>query len=145
MEKIRVLVADDHPMVRIGIRKFLEKYADIEVIGEAADGQQALRYVEKLSPEILILDLEMPRMDGLQVLHQLQKRHSSVRVLVLSAYDDNQLIQGAMEIGIAGFLSKDEMPENLIEAVRQVSHQKQVWLSPRTLERMHFASGLDRL
>jgi DNA-binding NarL/FixJ family response regulator len=122
VEKISVVVADDHPFVRIGIRKILSKTTDIVVVGEASDGEQALHMVEQLAPDVLLLDVEMPRMNGIQVASQLRKNESPVRILVLSAYEDRQHILGMLNGGVSGYLTK-EVPDTQ-KAVRYVARRE---------------------
>lgn len=130
-EIIRVVLADDHARVRKGIRNLLEKPADILVVGEASNGPQALKLVQELNPDVLLLDVEMPGMNGNQVAAELRERGSLVRILVLSAYDDKQYIIGMLESGVAGYLTKEEVPEILVTAVRGIAHGNKGWVSQR--------------
>ena len=118
---IRIVIADDHLSVRMGIRRLLAAASDIVVVGEAGDGAQALNLVEALLPDILLLDVEMPTMDGLNVAAQLRERQSPVRVLALSAYNDRQYILGMLENGAVGYLTKDEAPAVLVDVLRRVA------------------------
>ena len=136
MTAIRVLLADDHPITRGGIRDLLDKAVDIEVVGEAGDGAQALRLVGELSPDVLLLDMEMPGIKGVEVARQLQAARSPVRVLALSAYDDLEYIQGVLSSGAAGYLTKEEVPQTIVEAVRGVARGEQGWLSRRVAAQM---------
>jgi two-component system response regulator DegU len=130
-EIIRVVLADDHARVRKGIRNLLERPADILVVGEASNGPQALKLVQDLNPDVLLLDVEMPGMNGNQVAAELRMMGSQVRILVLSAYDDKQYIMGMLESGVAGYLTKEEVPDILISAVRGIAHGKKGWVSQR--------------
>jgi DNA-binding NarL/FixJ family response regulator len=136
MKPIRVVLADDHPVVRSGIRTLLEKAPDIAVIGEASDGYEALRLVAELQPDVLLLDMELPRMMGLEVAQRLQAEGSPVRILVLSAYDDEQYIFGLLSSGAVGYMTKDEALSNLIDAVRGVAQGEAGWLSRRATARV---------
>jgi DNA-binding NarL/FixJ family response regulator len=127
----RVLLADDHVVVRAGIRHLLNKAPDINVIGEAGNGVEALRLVEELHPDVLLLDMEMPALNGIEVAQRLQEIGSLVRILVLSAYEDKQYILQLLENGVSGYLTKDEVPEVIIDAVRGVSRGEMGWVSPR--------------
>jgi DNA-binding NarL/FixJ family response regulator len=129
MANIRVVVADDHPVARGGLRGLLEKAIDIEVIGEAADGPETLRMVEALAPDVLLLDMEMPGLKGVEVAQQLQATGSSVRILALSAYDDKEYISGLLSSGAAGYLTKGEIPQTIVEAVRGVARGEAGWVS----------------
>jgi DNA-binding NarL/FixJ family response regulator len=136
MAAIRVVLVDDHPVTRGGIRDLLDKAVDIEVVGEAGDGPEALRQVEELSPDVLLLDMEMPGMKGVEVARQLQAATSPVRVLALSAYDDVEYIRGVLSSGAAGYLTKEEVPQTIVEAVRGVARGEQGWLSRRVAAQM---------
>lgn len=129
--KIRILLVDDHAKLRAGVRKLLETAKDLLVVGEASDGYQALALVKDLEPDIVILDVEMPRMDGLIVAKQLADQYSAVKVLALSAYDDRHYILGMLDQGAAGYMIKDEVPEKLVQAVREISSMDRRWLSER--------------
>jgi len=136
MATIRSVLADDHPVARGGIRNLLEKAPDIEVIGEAGDGAEALRLVEELAPDLLLLDMEMPGMKGVEVARKMQANSSPVRILALSAYDDKQYILGLLASGAAGYLMKEEVPAYIVEAVRGVARGEQGWVSRRVAAQM---------
>jgi DNA-binding NarL/FixJ family response regulator len=120
-EAIRVLIADDHRTVRLGIQRLLASAPDIVVVGEAADGAQAMEMVEILVPDVLLLDVEMPIMSGLQVANKLNQMQLPVRILALSAYDDQQYILGMLANGARGYLIKDEVPAKLLASIRRVA------------------------
>jgi DNA-binding NarL/FixJ family response regulator len=136
MTKTRVVLVDDHPIVRAGIRNLVEKAPDIEVVGEASNGAEALRLAQELTPDVLLLDMEMPGLKGVEVAQQLKQAGSSVHILALSAYDDSQYILSLLATGAAGYLTKDEVPETIIEAVRGVSRGEQGWVSRRVAAKM---------
>ena len=133
---IRVVLADDHARVRAGIRSMLDRTDDILVIGEASNGLEALQLIEELSPDVLVLDIEMPVMNGLQVAQKIQNQEIPVQVLVLSAYDDTEYISSMLENGVAGFLTKDEVPKLLFRAVRGVARGELGWVSSRVSDRI---------
>lgn len=133
---IRVILIDDHPVVRSGIRNMLEEAADIVVEGEAGDGEEALRLVEELSPDVLLLDMEMPGLSGVDVAKKLQETGSSVKVLALSAYDDEHYIRGLLSNGAAGYLTKEEAMDTIVEAVRGIANGEEGWLSRRAAASM---------
>jgi DNA-binding NarL/FixJ family response regulator len=136
MGTTRVVLADDHPIVRAGIRRLLEKAADIQVVGEASDGIEALHLVEDLDPDVLLLDVEMPGLRGTEVARRLQVAGSPVHILALSSYDDEQYIRGMLASGAAGYLTKEEAPQTLVHAVRRIARGDQGWISQRVAARM---------
>jgi DNA-binding NarL/FixJ family response regulator len=136
MAPTTVLLVDDHPVVRAGIRNLLGKAPDIQVVGEASNGVDALRLVSELSPDVMLLDMELPGLTGNEVAQKLQKGGSSVRILALSAYDDKQYIHELLSNGASGYLVKDEVPEVIIEAVRGVSRGEKGWVSRRVAAQM---------
>jgi len=136
MQAIRVVLADDHPVVRTGIRTFLEQAADIEVLAEAEDGKAALRLAEELEPDVLLLDMELPGITGVEVTRRLQAAGSLVRVLALSAYDDEQYVFGLLDAGAAGYLLKDEALEAIVAAVRGVARGEGGWFSRQVAEKV---------
>jgi DNA-binding NarL/FixJ family response regulator len=126
---IRVIVADDHHLVRQGIRALLEKASDIQVIAEAADGREAVELVERLAPEVLVTDIAMPRLDGIQAAKQIQDLGLATRVVILSMYSDEALVRRALRNGARGYLLKRSVSEELWLAVRAAS-QGEIYLSP---------------
>lgn len=136
MTQIRVLLADDHPVVRDGIRVLIESDPQIVVVGEANGGREALELVRRLQPDILLLDMEMPDMNGIEVTRQLSLEKAAVRVLALSAYDDAQYVRGLLNHGAAGYLTKDEAPEFILEAIHGVWRGQEGWLSRRIAARL---------
>ena len=129
MSPIRVLLADDHPVVRNGIRILLEKAGDIEVVGEAGNGRELLDLAEKVLSDLVLLDMDLPDIAGIEVAHQIQQSHPNIKILALSAHDDTFYIRGVLESGAAGYLMKDEAPEMILEAVRGVARGDKGWLS----------------
>jgi len=117
---MRVVLAEDSDVVRRGIRKLLNKAADVEVVGEAKNGFEALQLVKELSPDILLLDVEMPFLNGIEVARRLRKDGNKVQILVLSAYDDKEYIRQMLINGAAGYLIKDESPEQIVESLRRL-------------------------
>lgn len=136
MATIRVVVADDHPVAREGLRNFLEKAVDIEVVGEANNGAEVLYLIEELAPDVLLLDMEMPGLSGVEIAQQLQAAKTSVRILALSAHDDKQYIQGLLASGAAGYLTKEEVPQIIVEAVRGVARGERGWVSRQIAAQM---------
>ncbi len=127
---IKVLLADDHPSLRAGMKARLEQEDDITVIGEASNGREALSLAKALQPHLLVLDMEMPEMTGLEVATKLKDDGEAIRVLVLSAYEDAEYITKLLESGaVAGYLTKSESLDTIVAAVRGVSKGEDGWLS----------------
>lgn len=129
MDSIRIILADDHKMVRAGIRSLLEKLPEVEVVAEAGDGQQAINLVEEHEPDILLTDIAMPGLDGLEVTRHLAKAFPTVRVVILSMYSDEGYISQALRAGAVGYLLKGAAREELTLAIRAVA-QGETYLSP---------------
>jgi len=127
---IRVLLVDDHAVVRTGFRLLLETASDVRVIGEAESGETCIARFDELSPDVVVLDLSMPGMGGLEALRRLRARSSEARILALSAHDDSMHARRALRQGALGFLSKRTAPETLLEGVRAVAEGKR-YLDPR--------------
>lgn len=116
---MKVLIADDHRLVLDGVRRTLERDGDIEVVGEATSGSQVLPLVRRTSPDVLLLDLRMPQMDGLTCIEQVRKHCPRVKIVVLSAFTDGERIQAALNRGASGYIVKSVNPVDLPSAVRQ--------------------------
>jgi DNA-binding NarL/FixJ family response regulator len=140
MNQIRVVMIDDHPIVRSGIRMLLERAGDIIVVGEADRGDNAVRMVQELQPHVLLLDMEMPGKDGLTVARELKEAALNVRVLALSAHDDEEYIMNLLQIGAAGYLTKEEALDTIVDAVRGVAKGEEGWLSRRAAARITTAT-----
>jgi DNA-binding NarL/FixJ family response regulator len=119
MEQIRVLLVDDHMVVRQGLRALLETEQDIAVVGEAETGRQAVQLTKKLLPSVVVMDIAMPMLNGLEATRQITKEVPSARVLVLSGYSDGEYVQQLTEAGAAGYLLKQTAAVDLIKAVRE--------------------------
>ena len=117
---IRVLIADDQPVVRQGLRTFLELHDDIEVVGEAEDGERALEAIAALAPDVVLMDLVMPRLDGVAAIERLRESGSPARVIVLTSFLDEDKVLPAVRAGAAGYLLKDVEPADLVRAIRTV-------------------------
>ncbi len=133
METIRVLLADDHSVVRSGLSFFLSTTDDIEVIGEAADGEQAVRLCAELQPDVVVMDMMMPRLDGFGAIEQIRKQNPAVRVLALSSFLEAQLVQRALKLGASGYLLKDIQASELANAIR-AAHVGRSTLSPEATQ-----------
>ena len=119
-QKIRILIADDHAVVREGTRQIFEKEPDLEVVAEAADGEEAIKLTGSSKPDVAIIDIAMPRVDGVEATRQIKKLYPDIAVLVLTAYDDDQFVFGLLEAGAAGYLLKSVRGRELVDAVRRI-------------------------
>lgn len=118
---ITVLIVDDHPMFRDGLRKALEFENDIQVVGQSADGEQGLEAARTLQPDVVLLDINLPAMNGLQVARQLKSERIGVSVVMLTAYHDSEQVLHAMRAGASAYCAKDITPEKLVEVLREVA------------------------
>lgn len=146
MEIVKILIADDHAFVREGTRRILEQEPDLEVVAEAGDGDEAVKYTCELKPDVALLDVSMPRMDGIEATKQIKALCPSVAVLVLSAYDDDQFIFGLLEAGAAGYLLKSVRGKEIVDAIRAV-HAGESVLHPSVARKVlnRFASVKGKL
>jgi DNA-binding NarL/FixJ family response regulator len=126
---IRVILADDHHLVRKGIRALLEKSEDIKVVGEAEDGLEAVELAERLVPDVLVMDIAMPRLNGIQATERIRTRQLATQVVILSMHSDETLVRQALRNGAKGYLLKRSVTEELLLAVRAAS-QGEIYLSP---------------
>jgi DNA-binding NarL/FixJ family response regulator len=132
---IRVLIADDHEVVREGLRTFLQLQDGLEVVGEAADGVQALAQSDLKRPDVVLMDLVMPKLDGLGAMRELRRRLPQIRVIVLTSFLDDERLLPAIQAGAAGYLLKDVEPSELARAIR-AAHVGQALLAPAAAARL---------
>ncbi|HNT74769.1 MAG TPA: response regulator transcription factor [Anaerolineae bacterium] len=118
---IRVVVVDDHPFFRKGLCDVLSREPDIDIIAESGDGQEALELLTKITPHVVLMDVNLPGLNGLQVTHQLKNRRPEVNVIILTAYDDEEQIYHAIRIGASAYFAKDVAPSQLLDTVRTVA------------------------
>ena len=135
MKKITVLLSDDHTVVREGLRLLVESEADFEVIGEATNGHQSVREAKRLKPDVVLQDLSMPLLNGLEAARQIAREVPSTRVLILSAYSDDAHIEHAVEAGAAGYLMKETAVDDLLRAIREIASGN-AFFSPPVASRM---------
>jgi NarL family two-component system response regulator LiaR len=136
MKKTKVMIAEDHPLMREAIRSRLGEAMDIEVVGEVDNGEDLLPTVQKLNPDVLILDVSMPRFNALMAARKLKKDHPQVKILVLTAHDEEELVVGLVSAGIKGYLLKDDCYSlNMVSAVRLLA-DGQSYLSQRVAARL---------
>ncbi len=129
MKKIRVLVADDHALFRAGLRKLLQSFEDVEVVGEAADGHEALRLTRLHRPDVLLMDIAMPELNGVEAASRLAREAPDTRVVILSMHAGQEFVLRAIRAGSAGYLLKDASPAELEQAVKAVA-RGEMYLSP---------------
>ncbi len=141
---VRILIADDHPIVRDGLKKLLLLEDDFDVVGEAGDGREVLDRVRELDPDVLLLDLRMPNLDGLATLQALQQTNKRTRVIVLTASEDKNEFVQAMKLGCSGIVLKQTAPDLIVKSIRKV-HSGEIWLDSHTTAAVmrQFSTGLE--
>jgi NarL family two-component system response regulator LiaR len=145
LEKIKILIADDHAFVREGTRRILEQEPDLEVVAEAGNGEEAVALASDLKPDVAIIDVAMPKLDGIEATRRIKALCPAVAVLVLSAYDDDQFVFGLLEAGAAGYLLKSVRGHEIVDAIRAVDAGESV-LHPSVARKVlnRFASVSNR-
>src|SRR5580692_2218556 len=128
---VRIIIADDHPIVRDGLKKLLLLEEDFEIVGEASDGREVLERVQELDPDVLLLDLRMPNLDGLSALQSLQQTNKRTRVIVLTASEDKNEFVQAMKLGCSGIVLKQTAPDLIVKSIRKVN-SGEIWLDSHT-------------
>ncbi|MCX6588164.1 MAG: response regulator transcription factor [Acidobacteria bacterium] len=131
VKMIRVAIADDHPIVRDGLKKLLALESDVEVTGEAGDGRAVIELVQQTDPDVLLLDLRMPNLDGLQALQTIQQTNRRTRVIVLTASEDKNEFVQAMKLGCSGIVLKQTAPDLIVKSIRKV-YSGEIWLDSHT-------------
>src|ERR1041384_1761427 len=146
MQKITVLLADDHTVVRQGLRSLLEAEEDRNVAGEAENGRQAVQMAKRLQPDVVVMDIAMPSLNGLEATRQISRESPKSRVLILSSYSDDEYVQQLTDAGAAGYLVKQTAATDLLKAIRE-AHKGNAFFSPAIAKRLRdqcresFASG----
>ena len=135
MSKITVLLADDHTLMRQGVRSLLQAQSDIEIVGEAGTGRQAVEQAKALRPDVVVMDIAMPLLNGLEATRRILRQNPSSRVLILSTYSDDEYVQQLTEAGAAGYLLKDSAVTDLVNAIRE-AHQGRSYFSPPIARRL---------
>ena len=136
MKRITVLLAEDHMIVREGLRALLEAEGDIEVVGEAETGRQAVQLTKKLRPAVVVMDIAMPLLNGLEATRQIRKAVPATKVLILSAHSDDAYVEQVIALGAAGYLIKQTSAHLLSKAIREV-HKGNTFFSPSIAKRLH--------
>jgi DNA-binding NarL/FixJ family response regulator len=126
MSYLRIVIADDHAVVRRGTIQILEKIPDFKIVGEASNGEEAVQLVDSLKPDIAILDVSMPIMDGIEATKKIKSANPDVAVLILSAYDNDEFVFALLEAGAAGYLLKDVSGQEIVNAIRAISRGESV-------------------
>jgi NarL family two-component system response regulator LiaR len=137
---IRVMIVDDHDMVRSGLGVFLEAFDDLELVGEAADGKEALRLCAEAQPHVVLMDLVMPEMDGVEATRAIRQAYPTVQVIALTSFNDQDLVQGALQAGAVGYLLKNASIDELAVAIRAACVGKPT-LAPEALQSLVKASS----
>src|SRR5512136_21772 len=142
--KTRILIADDHAMLREGMRNLLEKEKDFELVGEAADGEEAVRMAGKLKPDIVIMDIVMPKLNGIEATKQIKQVSPSTALLILTAYSDIRYIIGLLEAGSCGYLLKNSPGKDIIRAIRAIRSGESVLDSEVTRKLVQRLASLSK-
>jgi two-component system, NarL family, response regulator YdfI len=135
MNPIRVMITDDHFIVREGLRMILETADDLEVVGEATDGAECLRLVPEIQPDVILMDLQMPHMDGITAIEHLRKDHPQIAIVILTTYNEDDLMIRGLQAGARGYLLKDSSRENLLDAIHAAA-KGETLLKPEILARV---------
>ncbi len=150
-ESIRVLLADDHPALRVGLRVLLDRASDIEVVGEVEDGETVLTQLEVLTPDVIVLDCQLPGISGVEVARAIKRAGAlaagatAPRVIALSAYDDDGYLAQMHEAGAMGYLLKNEAPGRIVEAVQATMRDMPLWTTAQLARIEHWRAEVDRL
>jgi len=137
---MRIVIAEDHPMFRNGVRSLLATTDDLEVVGEAANGEEAIRMAEELEPDLMLMDIRMPGINGIEATHAIKERFPAIEVLILTMYRDDQSVFTAMRVGAKGYVLKDADEEELLQAIRMVGSGRAVFSTGIAERMMHYFS-----
>lgn len=137
---IRVMLVDDHLMVRRGLATFLKVYDDLELVGEASSGQEAVQLCDKQQPDVVLMDMVMPDMDGASATQLIRQQHPAIQVLALTSFKEESLVKGALQAGAIGYLLKDVTADELVQAIR-AAHAGRTTLSPEAAQALVHATS----
>jgi len=140
VKPIRVLIVDDHAVVRGGLSKFLQVHKDLELVGEAENGAEAVRFTRQLQPDVVLMDLKMPEMDGVAATREIRSKHPKVHVIVLTSFAEDDMVQGALQAGATGYLLKNVSGAELANAIR-AAHAGRMTLSSEATEALVHAAA----
>ncbi len=141
MDEIRILVADDHPIVREGLRTLLSSQKGLKLVGEAIDGIEAVNMAQSLKPDIILMDLVMPRKDGIQAIREIKKTTPGARILILTSFAEDDRVLSAFKAGAIGYVLKDSLPQELLKAIQNVYRGEPSLSSPVAIKLLHELSG----
>ena len=144
-KKIRLLICDDHAVVRRGLRSLVGVKSEMELVGEAVDGEEAVAMAKKLKPDVIIMDLIMPRKDGVAAITEIKKKNQAAKILVLTSFSDDKNVFSAIKAGASGYLLKDSSPEDLMQAINDVYQGKSSLhpvIAQKVIHEMHQPSDL---
>jgi len=141
MDEITILIADDHPIVREGLRTLLSSQRGLKLVGEAVDGIEAVSMAQSLKPDIILMDLVMPRKDGIQAIREIKKTTPGARILILTSFAEDDRVLSAFKAGAKGYVLKDSLPQELLKAIQNVYRGEPSLSSPVTLKLLHELSG----
>ena len=132
-DQIEIVIADDHPIVRQGLRQMIDAERDLNVVGEAGDGEEALRLIETFRPQVVVLDIDMPRVGGFDVVLELRKRKIDVQIIFLTMHSEEELFRTAMDLGVSGYVLKDSATTDIVAGIRSIASGKP-FISPALSE-----------
>lgn len=143
MDTLSILIVDDHPLFRQGVRATLERERDLQVVGEAADGQQAIQMTEELCPDVVLIDISLPGLNGLEVARVIKRRQPQVHLIVLTVYEDDEQLFNAIRAGASAYSSKDIEPSALVRMIREVGRGKYL-IDEHVFSKPHIATRVLR-
>lgn len=141
MPNIQVLIVDDHPLFRQGVRWNLEAAEDVDVVGEAENGQEAIKLADRFHPSVVLVDINLPGLNGLEVARVIKRHHPAASIIVLSVYEDDEQLFQAIKVGAAAYSSKDVHPKELLDIIRQVAHGRYL-INERVMAKPHVATRI---